>query len=96
MKTKGLRIKAVAALCVLLLSVTLSSCTLMSKAELTTDMTENSAVIPSVSGFLNSSSINRKLESEFSPAAEQMKLITDDSDGRLHVEYKMTEQNGGV
>lgn len=97
MKSNGMRFKAVIAACALLLSMALTSCEpLMDNSELNTTVAGSDVVIPAVSGFIKNTSINKKLESEFLPAAEQMKGITDASDNRLHVEYKMTEINGGL
>lgn len=97
MKSNGMRIKAVIAACALVFSLTLSSCTsVMKEAALDTSFAESEAVIPVVSGFMKSASINEKLQAEFLPVAEQMKPVTDGSDGRLHVEYKMTALNDGM
>ena len=107
MKLNGMRVKAVIAacamllkavivLCAMLISVALSSCTLMKKAAMDTTAAGNDAVVPVVNGFIKNADINQKLQNEFLPAAEQLKSVTEDSEGRLHVEYKMTEVNGGL
>ena len=97
MKLNGMRVKAVIAACAMLLSLTLTSCTLpLREAAIETSFAGSDAAVPVVSGFINSASINNKLQSEFLPAAEQMKRITDDTDGRLHVEYRMFDIDGGL
>lgn len=77
--------------------MSLSSCTgLMKDVSMETTAAENGAAIPVVDGFLSSKSINSKLKAEFMPLAERMKVITEESEDRLHVEYGMTELTKGL
>ncbi len=97
MKSNGIRIKAMLAACALVLSLTLTSCTaFMKEASLDTTVNPNGCLMPIVSGFLKNDSINEQLSETFAPVAEQMKQITDDSEGRLQVEYRLTQSKKGV
>ncbi len=97
MKHKGTSIIAIAAAACLLLSLTLTSCTSpMKEAKLEASVDANGCEMPAVSGFMKSDSINGKLEQTFAPLAQSVKEITDQSDGRLRVEYRMEEKNSGI
>lgn len=94
---QSVRRKAWLVLAALVISMSLSACTgFMKEVTMATSVTENGASVPVVDGFLNSRSINQKLLSEFQPLAERMKVITDESEGRLRVEYGMTELTNGL
>ncbi len=96
MKSNGMRIKAMLLICALLVSLSLSSCTaFMEEASLQTTAANDNLTVPVVEGFLKNTSVNSKLRTEFSDIVEQMKRITDDSDGRLHIEYRMDRLKEG-
>ena len=97
MKKFSVRIKAVLVAAAFVVSLSLASCTSFLKgASLSTATVEDNAVLPVVSGFFQSDSINEKLRDAFLPVANQMAQISDDSDGRIRVEYTMTEQKEGL
>ena len=81
----------------MVISLSLTSCTsFMKEASLGTSTAEDNAVLPVVDGFLMSESINAKLRDAFLPVAGQISQITADSDGRIHVEYRLNEKKGGL
>ena len=97
MKKFSVRIKAVLVAAAFVVSLSLASCTsFLKEASLSTATVEDNAVLPVVSGFFQSDSINEKLRDAFLPVANQMAQISDDSDGRIRVEYTMTEQKEGL
>ena len=97
MKKFSVRIKAVLVAAAFVVSLSLASCTsFLKEASLSTATVEDNAVLPVVSGFFQSDSINEKLRDAFLPVANQMAQISDDSDGRIRVEYTMNEQKEGL
>ena len=97
MKSNGIRIKAVLVAIAMVMSLSLSSCTsFMKEASLGTSTVEDNALVPVVDGFIRSDSINAKLKDTFLPTARRMAEIADDSDGKIHVEYRLSEQKGGI
>ena len=97
MKKVSIRVKAVLFAAAFAVSLSLSSCTsLMKEASLSTATVENEVVLPVVSGFMKSDSINQKLREQFLPVANQVAQITDASDGKIHVEYILNEKKGSI
>ena len=82
---------------VFVLTVTLTSCTmLMKEASLSTSNVEGNAVVPVVAGFLRNDAINDRLKEAFLTEAAQLAPVIQESEGRLRVEYRLTQEKEGL